>query len=192
VSPPAAPPPRRARWLVVLPVIAFAGLVLLFWKGLGGDPNLVPSALIGRPAPDVTLPAIDGLDVAGFDTAALRQGGVTLVNVWASWCVPCRDEHPVLMELSKRTDIRLVGIDYKDDPDNARRFLVTLGQPFAALVADRKGSAAINWGVYGVPETFVIDGAGIIRYKFVGPMTPEAVSAVLEAEIAKARRPLAQ
>ena len=185
-----AAPQRSRLWLALLPILVFAALAALFWRGLSGNPSELPSALIGKPVPEFTLPAIEGLGPPGFDTASLKQGGVTLVNVWASWCVPCRQEHPVLMELSKRPDIRLVGLNYKDDPANARSFLGTLGQPFAAVGADAKGRAAVDWGVYGVPETFVIDGQGFIRFKFIGPMTAEAVAAVLNPEIDKARKPL--
>lgn len=176
---------------VALPVVAFAALALLFYIGLSGNPNEVPSALIGKPVPEFTLPAIPELDVAGFDAASLRQGQVTVVNVWASWCVPCRDEHPLLTELSKRNDIKLFGINYKDDPENARRFLGTLGQPFAAIGADQSGRVAVNWGVYGVPETFVVDGAGMIRYKWIGPLTPQALTGVLAEEIKKAKSTIA-
>ncbi|WP_373505370.1 DsbE family thiol:disulfide interchange protein [Aestuariivirga sp.] len=183
--------PQRSRlWIAAIPVVAFGGLAALFWKGLSGKPNEIPSALIGQSVPDVTLPPVGGLGVPGFDTASLKQGGVTLVNVWASWCGPCRIEHPFLMELGKRTDIRLVGLNYKDEPENARRFLGTLGQPYAAAVADEAGRAAVDWGVYGVPETFVIDGQGIIRFKFIGPLSEEGVANVLNPEIEKARAPL--
>lgn len=183
--------PQRSRlWIAAIPVIAFGGLAALFWKGLSGKPNEIPSALIGQAVPEVALPPIEGLGVPGFDTASLKQGGVTLVNVWASWCGPCRIEHPVLMELGKRSDIRLLGLNYKDEPENARRFLGTLGQPFAAVVADEGGRAAVDWGVYGVPETFVIDGEGIIRFKFIGPLSEEGVASVLNPEIEKARSPL--
>ena len=106
-----------------------------------------------------------------------------MVNVWASWCAPCRIEHPLLMELAKRTDIALFGINYKDEPENAARFLGTLGQPFAAVGMDRDGRAAVDWGVYGVPETFIVDGQGIIRYKHIGPLTPEPSPGTLAAEI---------
>ncbi len=184
--------PQRSRlWIAAIPIIVFGGLAALFWKGLSGNPSEIPSALIGKPVPEVSLPAIEGLGVPAFDTASLRQGQVTLVNVWASWCGPCRIEHPFLMELGKRDDLRLVGLNYKDEPENARRFLGTLGQPYAAVIADQEGRAAVDWGVYGVPETFVIDGQGIIRYKFIGPLSPEAIAAVLEPEIVKARTPLA-
>lgn len=183
-------PPRRRLWLVLLPVILFAGLAALFWRGLSGNPSEIPSALIGKPVPEVTLPAIPEMGVPAFDTASLKAGGVTVINVWASWCGPCRLEHPLLQDLAKRTDIRLVGINYKDDPENARRFLGTLGQPFAAIVSDEKGRAAVDWGVYGVPETFIVDGRGIIRYKWIGPLTEEGLTGTLNTEIEKAKTPL--
>lgn len=181
---------QRRLWLAALPVVAFAALALLFWKGLSGDPSQIPSALIGRPVPEVSLPAIPEIGVPAFDTASLKAGRITIVNIWASWCGPCRLEHPLLMELGKRSDIRLVGINYKDDPENARRFLGTLGQPYAAIVADENGRAAVDWGVYGVPESFIVDGSGIIRYKWIGPLTPEGVSGILAKEIEKAKSPL--
>lgn len=176
--------------LAVLPVIFFAVLALLLWRGLFGNPSEIPSALIGRPVPEMTLPAVEGMDVPAFDTASLKAGTVTVVNVWASWCGPCRSEHPLLQELAKRTDIRLVGIDYKDEPENARRFLGTLGQPYAAIVSDEHGRAAVDWGVYGVPETFIVDGAGLIRYKWIGAITPEGLTGTLAREIEKAKTPL--
>ncbi len=183
--------PQRSRlWIALIPVVAFAALAALFWRGLSGNPSEIPSALINKPVPEFSLPAIEGLGPPGFDTAALKQGGVTLVNVWASWCGPCRVEHPFLMELSKRSDVKLLGLNYKDDPENARRFLGTLGQPYAAVGADQAGRAAVDWGVYGVPETFVIDGTGMIRYKFIGPLSAETVVSVLNPEIEKARTPL--
>lgn len=182
--------PRGRLIIVALPLLVFLGLAALFWKGLSGNPQEIPSALLGKPVPEVTLPAIEGMTIPVFDTASLKQGGVTIVNVWASWCGPCRIEHPILMELGKRSDIRLVGINYKDEPQNAREFLGTLGQPFAAAVADRLGRAAIDWGVYGVPETFVVDGQGIIRFKYISPLTEETVAKVLNPEIEKARTPL--
>ncbi len=184
--------PKRGRlWIVAIPIVVFLGLALLFWRGLSGNPNEIPSALIGKPVPEFSLPPVEGLNVPGFDAASLKQGQVTIVNVWASWCGPCRVEHPLLMELSKRADIRLAGINYKDEPENAVAFLGTLGMPYAAVVADRAGRAAVDWGVYGVPETFVIDGRGIIRFKYIGPLTPEGITGKLNPEIEKARAPLA-
>ena len=181
---------RPRLWIALIPIVVFTALALLFWRGLSGNPSEIPSALINKPVPEFSLPAIEGLGVPGFDTAALKQGQVTLVNVWASWCGPCRVEHPYLMELAKRSDVKLFGLNYKDDPENARRFLGTLGQPYAAVGADQGGRSAIDWGVYGVPETFIIDGNGMIRYKFIGPLSAETVAAVLNPEIEKARNPL--
>lgn len=181
-------PAKRAPWLVALPIILFAGLAILFWRGLSGNPNEVPSALIGKPVPEFELPPITGSDIPTFDAAALKSGQVTVVNVWASWCVPCREEHPILAELSKRTDIKVYGINYKDDPENARRFLGTLGQPFAAIGADESGRVSVDWGVYGVPETYVVDGRGNIRHKWIGPLTAEAITGPFAAEIEKAKQ----
>ncbi|KQW19544.1 thiol:disulfide interchange protein [Afipia sp. Root123D2] len=183
--------PRRRSWLVALPLIAFAGLAALFWFKLGsGDPSRIPSALIGRPAPQTTLPPVDGLTsngaaVPGLDPAAFK-GQVSIVNVWASWCVPCHDEAPLLVDLAKDKRIRVLGINYKDAPDNARRFLGRYGNPFAAVGADGNGRASIEWGVYGVPETFIVGRDGAIAYKLVGPITPDNIDRVLRTEIGKA------
>ena len=144
-----AQPPRRT-FLMVLPLLAFIGLALLFWFRLGsGDPSRIPSALIGRPAPQTTLPPLkglqnDGAQVPGLDPAAFK-GEVSLVNVWASWCVPCHDEAPLLSELAKDTRVQMVGINYKDAPDNARRFLGRYGNPFGIVGADANGRASIEW-----------------------------------------------
>jgi cytochrome c biogenesis protein CcmG/thiol:disulfide interchange protein DsbE len=186
-------PERRSRlWIALIPVVVFAGLAALFWKGLSGEPSKIPSALINKPVPEFTLEPVPGLGVPGFAASDLKSGKVTVVNVWASWCAPCRVEHPLLAELARRGDITLIGINYKDAPENAVRFLRTLGQPFAAVGMDANGRAAVDWGVYGVPETFVVDGRGIIRYKHIGPLTPEAIAGSLSAEIEKAKTPLAQ
>lgn len=192
MSAPETNQPRPRLWLVLIPVVVFAALAALFWKGLSGEPSKIPSALINKPVPDFTLAAVPGLDVPGLASGDLTSGKVTVVNVWASWCAPCRIEHPLLTELAKRPDITLAGINYKDEPENAVRFLMTLGQPFAAVGMDRDGRAAVDWGVYGVPETFVVDGEGRIRYKHIGPLTPEAIAGKLSAEIEKAKTPLAQ
>jgi cytochrome c biogenesis protein CcmG, thiol:disulfide interchange protein DsbE len=182
---------RRRRIVVLIPLALFLGLVLLFLFRLGaGDPSLIPSALIGQPVPQTDLPPIAGLDrdgapVPGIDPASFR-GAVTVVNVWASWCVPCHDEAPLLLELSRDNRLRVVGINYKDQPDNARRFLGRYGNPFAAAGADENGRAAIEWGVYGVPETFVVGRDGRIAYKLVGPITPENFDSMLKPKIEKA------
>jgi len=184
-------PPRRRSVMMALPLVLFASLAALFWFRLGsGDPSRIPSALIGRPAPSTALPPIEGLTsngaaVPGLDPASFK-GKVSLVNVWASWCVPCHDEAPLLTELAKDKRFQLVGINYKDAPDNARRFLGRYGNPFAIVGADGNGRAGIEWGVYGVPETFVVGRDGTILYKLVGPITPENIETVLKGEIDKA------
>jgi cytochrome c biogenesis protein CcmG/thiol:disulfide interchange protein DsbE len=184
------PPPRRG-FLMALPLILFAGLAALFWFRLGaGDPSKIPSALIGHPAPQTALPPLtglvsDGAQVPGLDPAMFK-GKVSVVNVWASWCVPCHDEAPLFVELGKDKRLQLVGINYKDAPDNARRFLGRYGNPFGVVGVDGNGRAAIEWGVYGVPETFIVGREGTIVYKLVGPVTPENIETVLKAEIDKA------
>jgi cytochrome c biogenesis protein CcmG/thiol:disulfide interchange protein DsbE len=188
---PSDAPPRRRPWLMALPLVAFVGLAALFWFGLReGDPSKIPSALIGRPAPQTALPALEGLvadgsQVPGLDPNAFK-GKVSLVNVWASWCVPCHDEAPLLTQLGQDKRLQLVGINYKDAPDNARRFLGRYGNPFGIVGVDVNGRAAIEWGVYGVPETFVVGRDGKIAYKLVGPVTPDNIDTVLKAEIDKA------
>jgi cytochrome c biogenesis protein CcmG/thiol:disulfide interchange protein DsbE len=176
---------------MALPLLLFTALAVLFWFGLGsGDPSKIPSALIGHPAPQTALPPLqgmlaDGAPVPGLDPAAFK-GKVSLVNVWASWCVPCHDEAPLLTELAKDKRLQLVGINYKDAPDNARRFLGRYGNPFGIIGVDGNGRAAIEWGVYGVPETFVVGRDGAIVYKLVGPVTPDNIETVLKAQIDKA------
>ena len=185
-----APPPRRPV-LMALPLLLFTSLAVLFWLRLGsGDPSKIPSALIGRPAPQTALPALEGLAVngaavPGLDPAALK-GKVSIVNVWASWCVPCHDEAPLFVQLAKDKRLQMVGLNYKDSPDNARRFLGRYGNPFGIVGVDGNGRAAIEWGVYGVPETFIVGREGTIVYKLVGPVTPENINTVLKAEIDKA------
>jgi cytochrome c biogenesis protein CcmG, thiol:disulfide interchange protein DsbE len=185
------PPLHKRRLLVLLPLFAFLALAALFYFRLGaGDPSRVPSALIGREAPATDLPAVAGLERNGRPvpgiTPADFKGAVTVLNVWASWCVPCRDEAALLVKLSGDKRIRLVGINYKDQADNARRFLGRFGNPFAASGADANGRAAIEWGVYGVPETFIVGRDGRIPYKLVGPLTPENLERVVKPEIEKA------
>ena len=184
-------PVGRRRVLLLAPLAVFLGLVALFLIQLNsGDPSVLPSALIGRPAPQTALPPVvgltrDGAPVPGLDPAAFK-GVVTVVNVWASWCVPCRDEAPILMELAHDSRIRLVGINYKDESDNARRFLGRYGNPYAAAGADQNGRAGIEWGVYGVPGTFVVGRDGRIAYKLVGPITDGNYEAALLPQIEKA------
>ena len=181
----------RRNILVALPLVLFLGLAALFYIGLGaGDPSRLPSALIGKPVPPTDLPpvpglAVDGKAIPGLNNATLA-GSVSLVNVWASWCVPCHDEAPFLAALGKDKRIKLVGINYKDAPDNARRFLNRYGNPFVATGRDENGRASIDWGVYGVPETFLIGRDGRIVYKLVGPITAENLKSALMPQIEKA------
>ena len=181
----------RRRIVVLVPLAVFLALALLFLYRLGsGDPSIIPSALIGHPVPQIDLPPLAGLERDGTAVpgvaAASFKGNVSVVNVWASWCVPCHDEAPLLLQLAQDRRVRLVGINYKDDPDNARRFLGRYGDPFAAAGADKNGRAAIEWGVYGVPETFVVGRDGRIAYKLVGPITADNYNAVLLPQIEKA------
>ena len=181
----------RRRLLVLLPLVLFLALAALFFFRLGaGDPSRLPSVLIGREAPTTELPPVAGLERNGEPVPGIVpadfKGAVTVLNVWASWCVPCRDEAALLMSLSGDKRIRLVGINYKDQPDNARRFLGRFGNPFSASGADANGRAAIEWGVYGVPETFIVGRDGRIAYKLVGPLTPENLERVVKPEIEKA------
>jgi cytochrome c biogenesis protein CcmG/thiol:disulfide interchange protein DsbE len=183
--------PVSRRLLVLLPLAVFLAIAALFLFRLGaGDPSKLPSVLIGRPVPDTPLPAVEGLvrdgkPVPGIANADFK-GAVSLVNVWASWCVPCHDEAPLLMQLADDKRIRILGINYKDQPDNARRFVGRYGNPFAAVGADQNGRVSIDWGVYGVPETFLIGRDGRIAYKLVGPISPENLAATLKPQIEKA------
>ena len=185
------PDKKRRNVFILLPLIAFIALAALFLYRLGtGDPSVLPSALIGHPAPVTDLPPLpgverDGKPIPGVSNATF-QGAVTLVNVWASWCVPCRDEVPFLEQLSKDKRIQLVGINYKDAPEDARRFLNRFGNPFVANGRDASGRTSIDWGVYGVPETYLIGRDGRIAYKLVGPVTADNLVRTLEPEIAKA------
>jgi cytochrome c biogenesis protein CcmG/thiol:disulfide interchange protein DsbE len=193
--PEAGPRAARRPLLIFVPLMLFAALAGLFLVRLySGDASLLPSALIGRQVPAFALPPVEGLpDKQGFSDADLRQGKVTLVNVFASWCVPCHQEHELIMRLSAdpaltRGGVRLFGIAYKDDPANIKRFLVEAGDPFARIGADRRGRVAIDWGVYGVPETFIVKGDGTIAYRFVGPATEDAYRETILPEIEKALR----
>jgi cytochrome c biogenesis protein CcmG/thiol:disulfide interchange protein DsbE len=180
-----APKQRRSFW-VALPFVLFAGLAILFLVRLGGDPSKIPSALIGAPAPQTALPALDGLtNIPGLDPAIFK-GKVSVVNVWASWCVPCHEEAPLFMKLAEDKRLQMVGINYKDAADNARRFLGRYGNPFTVVGVDNNGRAAIEWGVYGVPETFIVGGDGRIAFKLVGGVTEANYNSVLKREIDKA------
>ncbi|ODT15884.1 MAG: thiol:disulfide interchange protein [Kaistia sp. SCN 65-12] len=188
-APTEARPPRSIgrRLAILAPVAIFAALAVIFIIRLeqGGNSSLIPSALINRPVPVTVLPPLAGLDRPGIDSADFI-GKVTLVNIWASWCGPCREEHPFLEQLAADKRINLVGINYKDRPTNALAFLGQLGNPYAAVGVDEKGRSSIDWGVYGVPETFVVGRDGTIRYKFVGPLSAESLEKVMMPEIEKA------
>ena len=158
----------RRGWMYLLPVALFALLAVGFYGGLETDTNVLPSPLIDKKAPEFALPPLAG-NGAGFSSADL-SGKVSLVNVFASWCVPCRAEHKVLTALAQAKRLPIFGIDYKDKPDAARAWIADLGNPYTRIGAD-DGRVAIDWGVYGVPETFVVDRDARIRYKHVGPLT---------------------
>lgn len=170
------------RWFVAaLPLLIFLALAAIFLKQLlvGGDTSEIPSVLIGKPAPEINLPELVGLKnaegqpIPGISDSSL-DGKVSVVNVWASWCVPCRAEHPFIMELARDDRIQVVGLNYKDQNANALRFLAQLGNPFAVVGVDQRGSGAIDWGVYGIPETFIVDADGIVRFKQIGPLSAES------------------
>ncbi len=177
--------------LALIPLAVFGGLVGVFATQMGRDTSYVPSALLNQPVPQFELAAVDGLDLDGFSTADLAGNGVKIVNVFASWCVPCRDEHPYLMDLAERDDIEIFGINYDDPAENARAFLRELGNPYARVGADRDRRVGIEWGVYGVPETFVVNAEGVITFKHVGPVTAQSYEQRLLPAIAEAagRRP---
>jgi cytochrome c biogenesis protein CcmG, thiol:disulfide interchange protein DsbE len=182
---------RRRKLLVFLPLALFLALAALFFFRLGaGDPSAVPSALIGRMAPETTLPPLAGLERDGKPIPGIAPdifaGKVTLVNIWASWCGPCREEAPLLEHLAEDRRYQIVGINYKDLPDNARRFLSRYGNPFTAVGVDATGRASIEWGVYGVPETFIVGRDGRIAFKLIGLITPDNLEKHVKPAIEKA------
>lgn len=185
--------PRRKLGWVIAPLVVFAMLAAAFAFSLSqGDPSKLPSALIGKPAPKTAFPALDGLkdagqQIAGFTSEAFGKGKVTVVNFWASWCVPCVQEHPHLIALGKRAGVSIYGVNYKDQPSAARRFIGRYGNPYAKVGTDSNGRGAIEWGVYGMPETFIIDGEGHIAYKHVGPITEHSLNREVIPAIEKAR-----
>jgi cytochrome c biogenesis protein CcmG/thiol:disulfide interchange protein DsbE len=187
-------PIQKRGWFRFFPVAVFLALALLFLLRLfAGDASRLPSALIGKEVPVFSLPPVEGLDNhLGFSDADLHQGHVTLVNVFASWCVPCHQEHALFMRLASDqvladSGVQIFGLAYKDEPENIRRFLGEAGNPYKMIGADRSGRTAIDWGVYGVPETFIVKGDGTIAYKFVGPINEDSVRTVLLPQIAKAQ-----
>ncbi|MCY0092715.1 DsbE family thiol:disulfide interchange protein [Hoeflea ulvae] len=190
-----AAPGRRRMLIAFLPLILFIALagVFLYQLGSGKDASEIPSVLIGSQAPSLSLPPLEGLTANGAPVPALTdaaiEGKLALVNVWASWCVPCRQEHPILLDLSRDPRITLVGINYKDKNDNALRFLGELGNPFSAVGIDPVGKSAIDWGVYGIPETYLVAPDGEILFKQIGPFTVESLRDKLLPAIEKAMAP---
>ncbi|KQV09401.1 DsbE family thiol:disulfide interchange protein [Devosia sp. Root105] len=172
--------------LAVLPLLLLVGLVAVFALNMDRDPSLVRSVLINKPAPSFALPAVAGTGVEGFDTASL-EGEVTVVNVFASWCIPCREEHPLLERLKAETGVRIFGINQKDAPENAVAFLTELGNPYQRIGGDADNRVSIDWGVYGVPETFVVNAAGVITFKHVGPISPDSLEKEVIPAIEKAK-----
>jgi cytochrome c biogenesis protein CcmG, thiol:disulfide interchange protein DsbE len=184
--------PRGPRLALLIPLAVFLAIAALFMYRLlvSGDPAALPSVLIGHPAPQTSLPPVEGLvrdgrPVPGLSSADFK-GAVTVVNVWASWCIPCHEEAALLVQLAADPRIRVVGINQKDNAGDARRFLGRYGNPFSAVGADGNGRASIEWGVYGVPENFLVGRDGTIAYKLVGQLTPENLQSVVKPEIEKA------
>ncbi len=195
------PVARKARFnkgslLFLAPLIIVVMLSIIFvFRLFSGDTTKLPSALIAKPVPEFNLSGIpnlvhNGSAVPGFSSGDLKKGQVSLVNMFASWCLECKQEHDILLKLGKDERISLYGLDYKDDTEKARLFLNSYGNPYKAVGVDRKGSAAIDWGLYGVPETFIISGKGRILYKKIGPMTEETLQSEIMPEIEKALKVL--
>ena len=175
------------RWQFVLPVLIFAIIATALAVGLTLRPREIPSALIGKPVPEFSLPPVRGRTV-GFSSADLRKGEVSIVNVFASWCLACRAEHPLLTDLAERGVAPIYGLNYKDAPANAQEWLDRMGDPYTGTGADIDGRVAIEWGVYGVPETFIVTGDGRIAKKFIGQITPKIVREEIEPLIARLKQ----
>jgi len=179
-------PMRRRNLLVFLPLALAAMLAVVLAWGLTRDPGALPSTLIGKPVPDFVLPPVQGRTL-GLSSTDLK-GEVSLVNVFASWCVACREEHPLFMKLAAQGTVPLHGLNYKDQPDDAAQWLNSLGDPYTRTGADISGRVAIDWGVYGVPETFVIGADGRVAYKHIGPVNEEVLGRTILPLVEKLRR----
>jgi cytochrome c biogenesis protein CcmG/thiol:disulfide interchange protein DsbE len=167
------------RLFFLVPIAVFIGLALLFWAGLNnGSPTYIPSGMVGKAAPDMPLPPLDA-EATGFTRDELGKGKPILVNFWASWCIPCRIEHPTLQALAAKGEVALYGVDYKDDAKAARGFLKEFGDPYQKIDSDKEGRVSIDWGVTGVPETFVIDADGVVRAHYAGPLTEDVLQRVI-------------
>lgn len=188
-----ADPKSKSPLLRALPVVIFAVVAGFFAMALRtGDPSRLPSTLVGKPVPQTTFPALAGLESGGkpqpgFSSADLAKGKVSVVNYWASWCQPCVDEHPFLEQIKEQAGVDLYGVNYKDQVDAARRFMGRFGNPYSAVGTDASGRGAIEWGVYGTPETFVVNGRGEVIYKHVGPISAESLQTKLLPVIEKAK-----
>jgi cytochrome c biogenesis protein CcmG, thiol:disulfide interchange protein DsbE len=183
-------PSAGRRLLTLIPLLFVLALGALFLARLfAGDPSQIPSALIGQSAPTIDLPGLDGRP--GLADADLRKGHVSIVNIFGSWCLPCHAEHETLMAIAADKDltakgVALYGVAQKDDPENLRRFLGAKGDPYAKVGLDQNGRTSIDWGVYGVPETFIVKGDGTIAYKFIGPIDAQVLATVVRPQIDKA------
>jgi len=177
------------RLLFLLPALGFILIAGYFLWGLssGRDPSYIPSTMISKAVPQFDLAPVDGVDLPGLSDEDLKQGEVVLVNFFASWCVPCRAEHPYISALAENDGIPLYGINHRDKPEDAARWLDRLGNSYSKIGAD-PGRAVVEWGVYGVPETFVVDGQGQIRYHHRGPLLPDIIEAELLPAIEAARQ----
>ena len=187
------PRKRNLAW-VLAPVLVFGAITALFAYALNtGDPSILPSVLIGKPVPKTSFASLEGLvkngqSVPGFDSAQLGNGKTSVVNFWASWCGPCITEQAQIVALSQRTGVEIFGVNYKDKPEDARRFVKQYGNPYTALGVDPTGRGAIEWGVSGMPETFVVNPRGEIIYKHTGPITPESLEKKLIPVITAANK----
>lgn len=177
-----APTKKASLWIAILPLFIFLALTAVFYSLLsteGRDTSALPSALLNEPAPILVVPALAQTGLPGMEAETFKSGKISVVNIFASWCVPCRQEHPQIVKLGEDDRIQLVGINHKDGTRNALSFLEELGNPYDVIGVDRNGRASIEWGVYGVPETFFVDGEGVIFYKHVGPISPSQLNDII-------------